>query len=159
MSTSKTKHTKTYSYDKANILNKIINSTSFKSTTLKLNKIPSGIINSNLTPQTGFPSPKYRPLSANNKQRQQAILPKMHNKHLGMKTLVLDLDETLVHSSFEVVDNPDYIVNIKNEEDHLNIYVLMRPHMKEFLEVMSKYYEVVIFTASMSDVSLLIYSL
>jgi TFIIF-interacting CTD phosphatase-like protein len=30
----------------------------------------------------------------------------------GKKTLVLDLDETLVHSSFDVVDHPDYIIPV-----------------------------------------------
>jgi TFIIF-interacting CTD phosphatase-like protein len=30
----------------------------------------------------------------------------------GKKTLVLDLDETLVHSSFDVVDRPDYIIPV-----------------------------------------------
>ncbi len=29
------------------------------------------------------------------------------------KTLVLDLDETLVHSSFEIVENPDYIIPVR----------------------------------------------
>jgi TFIIF-interacting CTD phosphatase-like protein len=29
------------------------------------------------------------------------------------KTLVLDLDETLVHSSFEIVENPDYVIPVR----------------------------------------------
>jgi TFIIF-interacting CTD phosphatase-like protein len=29
------------------------------------------------------------------------------------KTLVLDLDETLVHSSFEMVENADYVIPVR----------------------------------------------
>lgn len=35
--------------------------------------------------------------------------------HKGMKTLVLDLDETLVHSSFQPIPNPDFIVKVMYE--------------------------------------------
>jgi RNA polymerase II subunit A small phosphatase-like protein len=31
----------------------------------------------------------------------------------GKKTLVLDLDETLVHSSFKPIPNPDYIIPVR----------------------------------------------
>lgn len=30
----------------------------------------------------------------------------------GKKSLVLDLDETLVHSSFKPIPNPDYIIPV-----------------------------------------------
>ena len=33
----------------------------------------------------------------------------MSKKSLGKKTLVLDLDETLVHSSFKPIDNADIV--------------------------------------------------
>jgi len=38
------------------------------------------------------------------------------DRYRGWKTLVLDLDETLVHSQFNQIKNPDYIipVNIDN---------------------------------------------
>ena len=51
-------------------------------------------------------------------------------------TLVLDLDETLVH----------YV----EEED--NAYILIRPGAEKFIEELSKYYELVIFTAATQDV-------
>lgn len=80
------------------------------------------------------------------------------NQHLGFKSLILDLDETLVHSSFDKVDNPDYIVKILSEDgEPLNIYVLIRPYLKEFLEAISPHFEIVIFTASMSDVRINLY--
>lgn len=38
----------------------------------------------------------------------------------GKKTLVLDLDETLVHSSFEELDNPDILLPVKANYDRSN---------------------------------------
>ena len=73
--------------------------------------------------------------------------PKMSKK----KTLVLDLDETLVHSQFGAFNIPsDVIINIEIENELHDIHVLIRPGVKEFLEKMSKKYEIVIFTASIS---------
>jgi RNA polymerase II subunit A small phosphatase-like protein len=70
---------------------------------------------------------------------------------LENKTLVLDLDETLVHSSFRPVPNPDMILSIDIEGIQSNVYVLVRPHVDAFLEKMSEIYEIVIFTASLSQ--------
>jgi RNA polymerase II subunit A small phosphatase-like protein len=36
-------------------------------------------------------------------------LPPQNDRDKGKKTLVLDLDETLVHSSFKPIDNPDIV--------------------------------------------------
>ena len=67
------------------------------------------------------------------------------------KTLVLDLDETLVHSGFIPFETPsDVIIQIELENEIHDIHVLVRPYVKEFLESMSKRYELVIFTASLS---------
>ena len=67
------------------------------------------------------------------------------------KTLVLDLDETLVHSQFGAFNIPsDVVINIEIENELHEIHVLIRPGVKEFLEKMSKLYEIVIFTASIS---------
>lgn len=63
---------------------------------------------------------------------------------------MLDLDETLVHSSFKAVQSPDIILPIDIEGRVCNIYIQVRPGCEKFLEEMAKYYEVVIFTASLS---------
>ena len=69
----------------------------------------------------------------------------------GKKTLVLDLDETLVHSQFGPFDiQSDVVINIEIENEVHDIHVLVRPGVKEFLEKISKKYEIVIFTASIS---------
>lgn len=68
----------------------------------------------------------------------------------GRKCLVLDLDETLVHSSFQPVDKYDFLIPVEIEGNVYQVYVAKRPHVDEFLKRMGEVYEVVIFTASLS---------
>lgn len=63
--------------------------------------------------------------------------------------MVLDLDETLVHSSFKPVENPDITLNVDIEGQLCTIYVLVRPFVSEFMKRMAPIYELVIFTASL----------
>jgi RNA polymerase II subunit A small phosphatase-like protein len=71
--------------------------------------------------------------------------------------LVLDLDETLVHSSFKEVPVFDFILpvffelmsKVKVENSTTEVYVSKRPGVEEFLKKMSELYEVIIFTASL----------
>jgi len=46
---------------------------------------------------------------------------------IGKKTLVLDLDETLVHSSFNVVENSDLILPVEIDDSLCEVYVMKRP--------------------------------
>ncbi|EEH60526.1 uncharacterized protein MICPUCDRAFT_6488, partial [Micromonas pusilla CCMP1545] len=68
----------------------------------------------------------------------------------GKPCLVLDLDETLVHSSFKPVTGADYIVPVEIDGSNTDVYVLKRPWVDYFMEEMGKYYEIVVFTASLS---------
>jgi len=68
----------------------------------------------------------------------------------GRKCLVLDLDETLVHSSFKMVHQADYVVPVEIENQYHNVYVIKRPGVDGFLKAMGEIYEIVIFTASLS---------
>ena len=63
--------------------------------------------------------------------------------------LVLDLDETLVHSSFKPVPNSDFIVPVEIDGKMTDVYVLKRPWVDFFLEEVSKDWEIVVFTASL----------
>ena len=59
-------------------------------------------------------------------------------EHLrGRKTLVLDLDETLVHSQFNPNKNADYTVSVEIEGRFSNIYVQKRPGAEHFLQQMA----------------------
>lgn len=64
--------------------------------------------------------------------------------------LVIDLDETLVHSSFKPITNPDFIVPVEIEGTIHQVYVLKRPYVDEFLQKMGELYECVLFTASLA---------
>eukprot|EP00388_Colpodella_angusta_P004189 GDKJ01014038.1.p1 GENE.GDKJ01014038.1~~GDKJ01014038.1.p1 ORF type:complete len:318 (-),score=52.76 GDKJ01014038.1:1115-2068(-) len=80
------------------------------------------------------------------------LLPaKQYERDRGKKTLVLDLDETLVHSSFREVPNASFIIPVEIDGTKHNIYVCKRPGVDEFLRQVSHYYECVIFTASLSS--------
>lgn len=68
----------------------------------------------------------------------------------GKVTLVLDLDETLVHSSFRPVPNPDFVIPVEIEGKIVDVYVLKRPHMDQFMAAVGGRFEVVVFTASLS---------
>ncbi|CAF0715710.1 unnamed protein product [Adineta steineri] len=83
----------------------------------------------------------------------------IHRLHfLPKKILVLDLDETLIHSHHDGFSRniatkpsgpPDFIVRVEIERHPVRFFVYKRPHVDYFLEAVSKWYELVIFTASM----------
>jgi len=68
----------------------------------------------------------------------------------GKKCLVLDLDETLVHSSFKLVPC-DFVVPVKIEDKTYKVYVAKRPHVDEFMRRCGELYEIVVFTASLAQ--------
>ena len=79
------------------------------------------------------------------------FIPEKSAKFKGKKTLVLDLDETLVHSSFIPFEKNDLILNVNFDGVFYNIYVLVRPGAEQFIKEMGKYYEIVTFTASIES--------
>lgn len=87
-----------------------------------------------------------------------AILPPQSANHEGKKTLVLDLDETLVHSTFQTPSHFDFTITVEIENRVSTVYVLKRPGVDEFLTKMSELYELVVFTASLSKVILTQYA-
>lgn len=68
----------------------------------------------------------------------------------GKKTLVLDLDETLVHSSFQPLPDADFVVPVDIEGKQVQVYVLKRPWLDHFMERIGPLFETVVFTASLS---------
>jgi RNA polymerase II subunit A small phosphatase-like protein len=64
----------------------------------------------------------------------------------------LDLNETLVHSSFKPheIREADIILPVELDGNVCLIYVLLRPGALEFCRRMADYFEVVVFTASLS---------
>lgn len=66
-------------------------------------------------------------------------------------TLVLDLDETLVHSSLQPGLAVDLILQFKTEEEVSTVYVQKRPGLDVFLKRVGELFEVVLFTASLPE--------
>ena len=77
------------------------------------------------------------------------FLPPQNDHNRGRKTLVLDLDETLVHSSFRPLGEPDITLDLLIGCHERTIMILKRPGVHEFLEYCAAIFEVVIFTASL----------
>jgi len=78
------------------------------------------------------------------------LLPPIAPEHVGRKCLVLDLDETLVHSSLKRIPQPDFIIPVEIELHWLHFHVLKRPGVQDFLRKMGEIYEIVVYTASLS---------
>ncbi|XP_010441680.1 PREDICTED: CTD nuclear envelope phosphatase 1-like [Camelina sativa] len=73
------------------------------------------------------------------------------------KTIVLDLDETLVHSSMEKPDVPyDFVINPKIDGQMLTFYVIKRPGVDEFLKKIGEQYQIVVFTAGLREYASLV---
>lgn len=81
---------------------------------------------------------------------QDALLPPIQPHFKGRKCLVLDLDETLVHSSFKILHQADFTIPVEIEGNYHNVYVIKRPGVDQFMKRVGELYEVVVFTASVS---------
>jgi CTD small phosphatase-like protein 2 len=87
--------------------------------------------------------------------RRLVQLPPTNKKH----TLVIDLDETLIHANFETEFNPtshscETAITSFYDSDILSdvrVNVFKRPGVVQFLEKMSKDFQLVLFTASVQD--------
>ena len=72
------------------------------------------------------------------------LLPPKISRHTH--TLVLDLDETLVHCYLEEPAQFDITFEIDDGIKY-DVYLCFRPYVFYFLETMSQYYELIVFTA------------
>lgn len=77
--------------------------------------------------------------------RRKISLPKK------LKTLVLDLDETLIHSTTSSCSNFDFMVEVLVNRASCLYYVYKRPNLDYFLSVVSNWYNLVIYTASVRE--------
>ncbi|KAL7266136.1 Nuclear envelope morphology protein 1 [Rhizina undulata] len=74
-------------------------------------------------------------------------------KNPSPKTLILDLDETLIHSFAKGGRmTSGHMVEVKLDRQHAILYyVHKRPHCDEFLRKVCKWYNLIIFTASVQE--------
>jgi RNA polymerase II subunit A small phosphatase-like protein len=104
-------------------------------------QVQKGQAKPNMSP---FASPTTTSLKTN------IVLGEQKRNDIGKKTLVLDLDETLVHSSFQPTGSYDLLLPVEIEGQTCYVYVLKRPGVDLFLEKLAEIYELVIYTASLS---------
>lgn len=75
-------------------------------------------------------------------------LPPLLSNHQERGTLVLDLDETLVHCCTSPLPEPDTIFSVKFAKQKFKVYAKFRPFLQEFLERVASDWEIVVYTAS-----------
>jgi len=102
-----------------------------------------------LTPGSNSPQPVQhnvdRPVAAG-----EALLPALIPEDVHKKCLVLDLDETLVHSSFKPISGADFVIPVEIDDQVHQVYVAKRPGVDQFLKRMAPLFEIVVFTASLA---------
>jgi len=81
----------------------------------------------------------------------QSLLPPPDESVASRICLVLDLDETLVHSSFKPVVVPDLVIPVEIKGNIHQVYVRKRPMLEEFMRRAAELFEVVVFTASLAE--------
>ncbi|KAJ8320790.1 hypothetical protein KUTeg_002377 [Tegillarca granosa] len=69
---------------------------------------------------------------------EKYLLPPLLSQDINKKCLIIDLDETLVHSSFKPISNADFIVPVEIEGTVHQVYVLKRPYVDEFIKKMGE---------------------
>jgi CTD small phosphatase-like protein 2 len=68
------------------------------------------------------------------------------------KTLILDLDETLIHADFDVNwSEHDHTVYFHYEGHQVSVPIIIRPGVFQFLEKIAEIFEIYIFTASKKE--------
>lgn len=76
--------------------------------------------------------------------RQPCIPKKVSDKI----SLALDLDETLVHCSVQPIEKAELTFNVSFNGTDYEVFVRTRPNLHTFLEQVSQWFEVIVFTAS-----------
>lgn len=86
------------------------------------------------------------PLSKEMKSRPSPLPKKEANA--PRISLALDLDETLVHCSVEPLTDAELTFTVTFNGIDYEVFVRTRPHLEKFLHTVSKWFEIIVFTAS-----------
>ncbi|XP_039983749.1 CTD small phosphatase-like protein 2-A isoform X2 [Xiphias gladius] len=66
-------------------------------------------------------------------------------------TLVVDLEETLMFSSLNVIEDAEFTFNTAFQDHQYKVHMILRPHLKEFLQSMAKIYELFVYTCAKKE--------
>ena len=110
-----------------------------------LNNFQNSIISNKNTPNPKALTPNHFESKKLFLLKEINMLPPKSPEFLNKKTLILDLDETLVHSSFVPFPKNDIILNMNFDGIPYKIYVLVRPKAEDFIKNLSNYFELVFF--------------
>ncbi|KAM8874545.1 CTD small phosphatase-like protein 3 [Spinachia spinachia] len=66
-------------------------------------------------------------------------------------TLVIDLEETLMFSSLNVIEEAEYTFHTVFQDHQYKVYMILRPHVKEFLQSMARVYELFVYTCAKKE--------
>jgi len=108
-------------------------------------------------------------------EERQWLLPPQQPDLKGRKCLILDLEGTLLHTSFKVryyimaiidlianhrlfqiLHQADFTIPVESEGQYRNCYVMLRPGVNNFLKCMGKLFEIVLFSENVAQVRCLI---
>ena len=82
-------------------------------------------------------------------EKNGIVLPQPESER---KTLILDLDETLIHADFDrIYQEFDAIINFIYNGEEVQVPIFIRPGLFEFLQLVSQNFEIFIFTASIKE--------
>ncbi|XP_026178740.1 CTD small phosphatase-like protein 3 isoform X1 [Mastacembelus armatus] len=87
--------------------------------------------------------------SQHSRPRVRDIPPK--TRSTPEATLVVDLEETLMFSSLNVIDDAEYTFHAAFQDHQYKVYMILRPHAKEFMQAMAKSYELFVYTCAKKE--------
>ncbi|XP_007896971.1 CTD small phosphatase-like protein 3 [Callorhinchus milii] len=81
---------------------------------------------------------------------QKPSLP-VQTRSVPSHTLVLGLDETLVHCELVPMEKVEFQFPVHFQDNNYQVYMQLRPHCRTFLESLSQIYEIIVFTSATKD--------